>query len=79
MKTTHMGCGMALFFLLSWPNLILGADATNAPAASPVAAAPAGAGVRRGGNNRGGPMTEAEKAEVAKLMELPTQIGRASV
>jgi enterochelin esterase-like enzyme len=62
---------MALFFLLSGPNLILGADATNAPTASSVGAAPPGAGVRRGGNNRGGPMTEAEKTEVAKLMELP--------
>ena len=70
MKTLHLIHGMALRCLVARPEAMMAAEATNATTA-PAAAAPA-PGARRGGNNRGAPMTDAEKAEVAKLMELPT-------
>jgi enterochelin esterase family protein len=69
-KTT---CGAVLFLLVSGTNSLFGADAAQPPAAASAATTTPTNGPAAGarGNNRGGPMTEAEKAEVAKLAELP--------
>jgi enterochelin esterase family protein len=73
-----MACAAVLFCGLSAPKSLLGAGAPAgqavAPAAPavPAAAAPTNApGARRRGGSREAPMTPEERADVAKLAELP--------
>jgi iron(III)-enterobactin esterase len=69
-KIAKITCGTVLLGAALNLNLASAADTTNTPAISAMTATTNVAGARRGGN-RGGPLTEADKAEIAKLDDYP--------
>jgi enterochelin esterase-like enzyme len=66
MKTALVMCGVALVFVITGPAITKAAEATNTPLIPPGTVIPG-----RGPTTRGGPITPAEAADVAKLMDLP--------
>ncbi len=72
MKSPRKSVLVALVVALAWPSAVLPLRAADAPS-TPPAAAPANApapGGRKGGG-RGGPLTDDDRAAMAKLAELP--------
>src|SRR5476649_2499666 len=71
LKTNNLLRHVALLALLSGASLIFAAADTPAPAPTAPAAAAGAPAPRRGGRGGGAPLSDADKAEIAKLADLP--------